>query len=127
MTSATIVYVDDDADDRNFLKEAFEEQQYPLVKYFEDAPSALSFLMSLPDALLPKLLITDINMPVMTGIELLYILKKNKRFAAIKLIALSTANQLEYQAECNRLGTAFLQKPNSFSELRQIANHFMFQ
>jgi CheY-like chemotaxis protein len=129
MTSATIFYVDDDADDRTFLKEAFAEKSFPSVLYFEDAPSVLSFLMNIKDdALLPKLIITDINMPKMTGIELLSLLKRDVRFKNIKVIVFSTADENRSQKECITLGAAeFLQKPNTFSELRQIANHFMYQ
>jgi CheY-like chemotaxis protein len=80
------------------------------------------------DALLPKLIITDINMPLMTGIELLSILKRNVRLKHIKVIVFSTADKNKYHMKCIKLGaTEFLQKPDNFSELRQMANHFMYQ
>ena len=129
MTPATIVYVDDDPDDRAFLKEAFDKQQNLSVLYFADGSSLLTYLNSIKeDALLPKLIITDINMPEMTGIELLSILKSNARLKQIKVIVFSTAKRDHYQKECTRLGAAaFLQKPNSFSEMQEMASYFMYQ
>jgi CheY-like chemotaxis protein len=100
MTDATILYVDDDPDDRTFLREAFEEQHFPSAMY----------------------------LPVMTGIELLKILKADARLQHIKVIVFSTTNKVEHQKECTRLGASeFLQKPISYSELRKLASYFMYQ
>ena len=129
MTTASIFYVDDDVDDRTLLKQAFDEQPFSSVLYFEDAPSVLTFLKSIKDdAILPKLIITDINMPLMTGLELLILLKNDVRFKHIKVIVFSTADKNVYQRNCMKFGAAeFLQKPNTFSELKELANHFMYQ
>jgi CheY-like chemotaxis protein len=128
MTPASIVYVDDDSDDRTFLKEAFEEQCYPSALYFASAPELLAHLYSIKDdTLLPSLIITDINMPVMTGIELLTLLKTNARFKHIKVIVFSTANKKEYEKKCKGLGAAyFIQKPYSYAEMKKIATYFLY-
>jgi CheY-like chemotaxis protein len=129
MKPAAILYVDDDPDDRIFLKEAFEEQFYPSALYFESAQSLLSHLHSIKeDDLLPKLIITDINMPKMTGIELLSILKSNIRLKHIKVIMLSTAYKQDYDIQCKQLGAAeFIQKPSTFTEMKVLVTYFLYQ
>jgi CheY-like chemotaxis protein len=129
MKPASIIYVDDDPDDRIFLKEAFEEQLFPSTLCFDSATSLLKYLYTLKqDIQLPKLIITDINMPVMTGLELLTLLKANTRFKHIKVIVLSTAYKLDYDVQCKQLGAAdFIQKPSSFAEMRDLATYFLYQ
>jgi CheY-like chemotaxis protein len=129
MIPAAILYVDDDPDDLTFLKEAFEEQFYSSALYFDSALSLLSHLYSIKeDTLLPKLIITDINMPKMTGIELLTIIKNNIRLKHIKVIVLSTAYKQDYDIQCKKLGAVnFIQKPSSFAEMKELVTYFLYQ
>ena len=129
MTAAAILYVDDDPDDITFLKEAFEEQFYPSALYFDTALSLLSHLYSIKeDTQLPRLIITDINMPKMTGLELLALLKANARYKHIKVIVLSTAYKQDYDIQCKELGaTDFIQKPSSFAEMKDLVTYFLYQ
>lgn len=128
MTGAKLLIVDDDADERIIVKELLEEQHFHAAHYFEDGHSVLAYLHQIKeDALLPRTIITDINMPAMSGLKLLALLKENKRFSPIKVIVLSTGGMHKYGDECIRLGAAaYFEKPNTYTEMKKLVNYFTF-
>src|SRR5688572_9995103 len=64
-----IVVIEDDMDDQEILKEIFEKLDYPNeVFFFADGQSALDYLSQ--PAILPFVILSDINMPVLNGFEL---------------------------------------------------------
>ena len=69
-------------------------------------------------AILPDLIFTDINMPVMDGIECLTEIKKNPKIKDIPVVVLSSATpQIEL---VQKLGAkAFLKKPSDIHSLRE--------
>jgi len=69
-------------------------------------------------AILPDLIFTDINMPVMDGIECLTEIKKNPKIKDIPVVVLSSATpQIEL---VQKLGAkAFLKKPSDIQTLRE--------
>src|SRR4051812_11758136 len=103
-TSAPIVLIDDNPAEATLLKEALKEVEgeYDLQQ-FEDAESALHFIEQ--HAKTMKLIICDINMPKMTGIELLRRLYENEelRLACIPFIFLSNSSNSEEIKEAYRL------------------------
>ena len=69
MTQASIIIVEDDIDDQEILKDVFKDlgAKYDLI-FFNNAPEAFNYLMSVNRK--PFLIISDINMPGMNGIDL---------------------------------------------------------
>ncbi|MBW2619456.1 MAG: response regulator [Deltaproteobacteria bacterium] len=67
------------------------------------------------------LILTDINMPVMTGLELLRRLKEDETQRSIPVIVISTEGSSERQEEALELGAAgYLQKPFQPEEVRSL-------
>lgn len=68
----------------------------------------------------PDLIISDIDMPLMNGYELLVEIRSNKAFDDVPVIMLS-ATQREAEADCSRVlgANGFISKPNSLSALSQ--------
>lgn len=126
MLKHSILIVDDDEDDRLILRECFEAEGQRSVAYFSDSKSLLSYLNQQNDkSSLPKLIIADMNMPGMTGIELLKTLKKQPEFSPIDVVILSTSDKEEHKRECLKGGaTAFFTKPDSYSQLNLLAHKF---
>ena len=68
---------------------------------------------------LPDIILLDLNMPKMNGIEFLQILKNNEVFKFIPTIILTTSNNERDVLECYKIGIAgYILKPLKYEEYR---------
>ncbi len=106
------VIVDDDFLVRSYLKQlhAWERAGYQLVADARDGEEALDVL----ERLGPEVLITDISMPLMDGIELIRRVRERNR--AVHIIVLSCHDDFEYVKEAMRLGADEYVLKNSLNE-----------
>jgi CheY-like chemotaxis protein len=112
----TILYVDDDADDREMFGYAFNTLELELS--LETAVDGFDALDKLATVDKPARIYIDINMPKMNGMELLRIIKSNPVYAAIPAFIFSTTVDPLSAREARRLGAAgVFVKPNSFKGL----------
>ena len=123
-----ILYVDDDIDDLNFLREAFMELD-PTIQVTEvnNGVEALEHLESLkadPDSF-PALIIMDINMPLMDGRMAIKRIKEDIVLRPIPVVAFTTSNNPMDRLVCGQMGVNCILKPNSAAELKQIAKEFL--
>lgn len=85
----TILLVEDDADDREFFIDALAAiDQVKLVHIASNGKEAMEWLGNTQK--LPDFIFTDINMPVMGGLELIAGIKTNKRTRHIAVVVLSS-------------------------------------
>lgn len=127
MIAFRIVIVDDDPDDRELLRTAFEEEGAEPVFAFSSAEDLLTHLHDVEsDEELPLLIITDVNMPVMTGLELLGRLKLTPRFSQIPIVVWSTSNNTQEMTRALRLGaTGYFVKPLRLSDYPALTERMM--
>ncbi|HEV3326997.1 MAG TPA: response regulator [Puia sp.] len=119
--SRLIFIVDDDPDDRQIILDAFLEKS-PQIDYvfIENAENLLQILYS-SDAEFPALILLDLNMPGMLGLQALKEIRNNKKFSQIPIIVLTTSTLHQDRKASYELGAAcFLRKPDSFGELVDI-------
>jgi len=115
MKRNNIFIIDDDADDRKIILDAFKEDN-PQVDYtfFENAESFLKTLYS--STQLPDLILLDLNMPGMLGLQVLKELKSSRTYAVIPIIILTTSVREKDKQNAYEIGVnCFLQKPQSYS------------
>jgi CheY-like chemotaxis protein len=100
----TILLVEDDEVDVKALKWAFEKLKVanPLV-IARDGVEALEMLKELPR---PYLIITDINMPRMNGIELLRKIRQTPAFRDSIVFVLTTSNDEQDKIDAYHLNVA---------------------
>ena len=100
----TILLVEDDEVDVKALKWAFEKLKVanPLV-VARDGVEALELLRDLPR---PYLVITDINMPRMNGIELLRKIRQSDQFRDSIVFVLTTSNDEQDKIDAYDLNVA---------------------
>ncbi len=68
-TNGPVVIIEDDMDDQDVIKEVFSTLGYPNeLIFFADGQEALDFLNS--GTIVPFLILSDINLPKLTGFEL---------------------------------------------------------
>lgn len=87
------------------------------VKTATDGPKALTML----DSYAPDLVITDLNMPGMDGIELIKQIKKNAGMRFKPVLMLTTESQESKKVEAKAAGaTGWLVKPVSPTDLTSV-------
>ena len=121
-----VLVAEDDPDDRLLLKEAFAErfdEEVPLV-FVNDGVELIEHLISLSDvnAALPSVILLDINMPRMNGLQALERIKSHSRMKSIPCAMLSTSNSPEMVNLAYQLGaSSYFQKPATFQQMVELA------
>jgi CheY-like chemotaxis protein len=74
---APIVVIEDDEDDQLFIQEAITSLaiENPVI-FFSQGVEAIAYLIAAPEA--PLVILSDVNMPAMTGIELRQLIDLNE-------------------------------------------------
>jgi CheY-like chemotaxis protein len=106
-----ILVVDDEPDQRFLLRRTFERAGHEVSDANDGAAALLAVRESAPD-----LVVTDIMMPVMDGVELIRCLRADPATAHIMILAASGDPQLAGEAD------AVLPKPYAGNHLLAIAN-----
>ena len=119
--------VDDDAEDRELLKDTFEDLGYGnCFDFQENGEKAIGFLkVCLAERYFPCLIILDLNMPKLNGRQTLQAIKQDAVLQHIPVIIYSTSlNPLE-RDECMALGAySYVVKPVSYKEALETATTF---
>lgn len=113
MTEPLILVVDDEQPIRKLLMRFLSRRGY-LVEGAEDGVQALKLM----EARRPALVITDINMPLMNGIELISRLRTAEATRLLPVVLLTATKGLgdaEYQTSSG--ADAFLLKPVAMADL----------
>jgi CheY-like chemotaxis protein len=110
----TILYVDDDVDDRDIFRDAVKSIDERIVCFTaNNGLDALSFLDS--QTQLPDVVILDINMPLMNGKTCLAEIKSNSKMANLPVIIFTTSTNPAEIEECKKIGASdFVKKPASY-------------
>lgn len=109
-----IMVVEDHEEFRQFLTESLRD--YYRVTAFTNGEEAWQFIQTEK----PQLVITDVMMPVMNGVELARRIKKNKLTAGIPVLLLTAKNTEEQQVEGLSAGANdYIVKPFSLDVLLQ--------
>lgn len=117
-----ILIVDDDADDREIIRDAFmsaiQEQEYV---FLENGEKLLSYLdQHVANQQHPFIILLDLNMPGKDGRETLRELKGSDRFRHIPAIVFTTSSATRDKEMAYALGAnCFITKPDTFNELVQ--------
>ncbi|MCF2447141.1 response regulator [Dyadobacter sp. CY345] len=118
----TVHLADDDEDDRMLMKEALEEANPGVnVVESEDGMELIDNIKGTDD-LADTIVVLDMNMPKMNGIETILAMKADPELAEIPTVMLSTSDNPELAIKAKEAGAdEFLTKPNNFRALIDIA------
>lgn len=121
-----IYLADDDDDDRMMFVDALHEVDSSVVlTQAEDGQQLLEILSDDPDPL-PEVIILDINMPKVDGLECLEQIKQNTNFKKLPIVMLSTSGDSETIEKALELGaTAYAVKPSSFDGLKTLIKNVL--
>jgi DNA-binding response OmpR family regulator len=113
-TIKSILLVDDDLDDQQFFCEALKFVDRTIIlNKAKDGVDAMETL----DHITPDVILLDLNMPRMNGVEFLQQLKKSNQFGNIPVIIYSSFLSTCDKVEIYSLGARqFVKKPIAFTE-----------
>ena len=121
----TILIAEDDEDDVALLKYAFKEAGIDNPLHFvDDGSELLSFLESIEvkEAGMPGLVFLDLNMPKVSGHEVLRLMKENPLWKSIPVLVFSTSDFKDDIKQVYSMGASgYVVKPRRFSELLTLA------
>jgi|SRR6185369_2236526 len=121
MKEKTILLVEDNPDDVILTIRALKKNHLLNdVIVARDGAEALDLLFGKGDAspmALPELILLDINLPKMSGLEVLEKIRANERTSLLPVVVLTTSDEDRDRIESYRLGAnSFISKPVEFEE-----------
>lgn len=122
-----VLYADDDADDLELVQEAF----YRFTKNVEvitarNGSQALGYLKDLQEGdTYPCLIILDINMPVLNGMEVLKKLRAMDEFESIPVVLFTTSSLPADEVFAKKYNAGFVTKPLDVSQMKVITESFV--
>ena len=124
MEEKKIVLVEDDPDHADLITEVLVEGEIEMeIILVQDGMSALDYFQELGDKwngqieYKIKLIILDLNLPKVGGMEILKFIKKNSKYSKIPVIVLSTSSDQIKIDEAYKYGVnGYFVKPASYEE-----------
>jgi CheY-like chemotaxis protein len=120
-SSKPILVVEDDEVDVMTIRRAFDEIQVlnPVVN-MEHGEAALAYLGD-PASERPCIILLDINMPVMNGIEFLHAIKSDEQLRRVPIIVLTTSEEEHDKARSFSLGiSGYMVKPVEYRKFVEM-------
>jgi CheY-like chemotaxis protein len=121
MNEAPVLIVDDDTDDREFLKAAWKELDLPnALLFFNSGPELLEYLQT--EKISPFLILCDVNLPKMDGFALKKNIQENveMNYMSIPFIFWSTeASKQQIQKAYDLGGNGFFIKESGFEAIKK--------
>ena len=121
-----ILLAEDDADDRLFFKNAFDDLKIKnSLTMLEDGIELMAYLQDTD--VLPHIVFLDINMPGKSGIECLKEIRRDSRLKNIS-VAIYSSMSKESNVEDTFVAGAnvFIRKPNDFNMLKKILSEVIY-
>lgn len=109
--SCCVIVVDDDADDLFIIEQALRRYSPECqVELLETGADLLSNLASSSN--LPSLILLDLNMPRMNGLETLRLIRQERSSQELPVVILTTSDQAQDQQQARQLeANDFITKP----------------
>ncbi len=124
-----ILLVEDNADDVELCLHALRKEKLSnKIHVARDGQEALDFLFArAPHHLLPRLVLLDLKLPKIDGIQVLREVKKNPFTKSLPVVILTSSREERDLVESYELGVnSYLQKPVDFDEFRSMVKQIGF-
>jgi len=125
MSEIQILLVEDNEGDIVLTLEAFKEIKVKSnIAVVKDGVEAIEFLKKqgqYAERTLPQLILLDINMPKLNGIEVLEFIKKDETLKKIPVVMLTTSSAESDIAECyEKSANCYITKPLDFGKFLNV-------
>lgn len=121
VTNKPILLVEDDQVDTMTVTRALKEIHVTnQLVHVENGEEALNYLQD-PASEKPCLILLDLNMPIMNGIELLKVVKNDEQLKRTPVVVLTTSEEQQDKVNSFNLGIAgYMTKPVDYQKFVQI-------
>ncbi|MBC3788366.1 response regulator [Spirosoma utsteinense] len=119
-TAQPLIYlVDDDLDEHFLLQKIFNRHHTDCtLRYFTDGAELVTHLTHCLDGRLPNLIVLDWNLPVLSGTQVLQLLKQDCQWRGIPVVVRSGSEQENDIKSSYELGAqAFIMKAGNYQQL----------
>lgn len=126
MNLPPILLVEDNPMDLDLTLRAFSKKKFSnQVHVARDGEEALAFMPRWEAGeTLPAVILLDINMPKINGLEVLRQLKAHERFRRIPVVVLTSSREDRDLNTAYDLGVnSYIEKPVSFNKFMEVAEH----
>jgi CheY-like chemotaxis protein len=122
-----IIYADDDPDDLELVKEAFDDFANNVeVITFSDGAQAVNYLSTHnPSDPAPCLIILDVNMPIMDGKQALIRIREMDRFNSVPVVLFTTSSLPSDKTFAGLYNAGFMTKPLNLQQMEKITDAFI--
>jgi two-component system, response regulator len=129
--SLEILLVEDSMEDVEMTLRAFRKARFTNVTHVvRDGAAALEFLggtgrhADRKDAALPEVILLDLNLPKIGGLEVLRWIRANPRTRRIPVVVLTASTRHADDAACRQLGVeTYIVKPVDFRSFSEVMPH----
>lgn len=130
-TDVRVLLVEDSDEDAFLVLRALEKQLCrPIITRLENGEKAIEFLFPedtvMSKIALPKLILLDLDMPRVNGIEVIEKVKSDQRTKFIPIVVLTSSRQESDIIASYRLGAnSYVQKPDDYHEFNQTIHEIV--
>ncbi len=123
-TIVEILLVEDSMDDAGLTIRALRKHNLANhLLHLEDGEEAINFLFSEPSRPMPKLILLDLKMPKVSGIEVLRKIKSDDHKKMIPVVMLTSSKEDRDIVEAYKLGVnAYIVKPVDFNKFIDVVS-----
>jgi CheY-like chemotaxis protein len=122
-----ILIIEDDVDDQHFIEDSYRKLNYQNeLVFLDNGEIAITYLMQMTR--IPFLIISDLNMPKINGIELRARVKENDaiNIKCVPYVIFSTTVARNFIDDAYTLGIqGYFKKPNNPDDLMGILKHII--
>jgi two-component system response regulator len=120
MSHTSIALVEDNADDEALTMRALKKHSMATdIVVLRDGVEALEYLLA-PERPLPQLVLLDLNLPRINGLEVLQRLRAEPRTKPLPIVILTSSNEERDLIEGYRLGVnSYVRKPVDFVQFSE--------
>ncbi len=127
----TVIYAEDDADDRMFMLDAIGDAGVDCdLRFVENGGELLDYLRSAGKYAAERpsnadVILLDLNMPGVNGYDAMRIIKADPALSHIPIVVFtSSRSEIDIEKSYNSGAASFLSKPNSYEGLIEVMKAF---
>ncbi len=120
-----VLYIEDSLADITLFEEAVKDNNSEIIlEIVSDAESLIDYVNNSQDLLpsdLPDLIISDVSLPKISGVELIKVIKENETLKHLPIIAYSTSSYQKDIDSCKENGASdYYQKPMNYYDSQEV-------